>query len=75
MSTRLPNLSQARTGSPARSNGTASNGLKSGRRLLANYAAVGSGPVELLTAVLGRAANATKRWPEPWRRILWGQQQ
>lgn len=43
------------------------------RRLLAAYTAADSGPVGLIGALINRAVEATRRAPEPWRRILWGQ--
>lgn len=74
MTEHVPNESPERTGPAPRSSGAINNDVSSGRRVLATYAAMGSGSFELLTALLGRAIDATKRWPEPWRRILWGQQ-
>lgn len=44
-----------------------------GRRILGVYAALGSGPFELIGAAFGRLIEKTRRAPEPIRRILWGQ--
>lgn len=56
-----------------RAGGTEGQHRRSVHRVLAGYAAAGSGPFELLTALLSRGVDATRKWPEPWRRILWGQ--
>lgn len=44
------------------------------RRILGVYAALGSGPFELIGATFRRLIEKTQRAPEPIRRILWGQQ-